>query len=156
MTPMNGSGSRGRSVGRKGESEVRAPTVDIATPTRPSVRKNPRQGRARVPGDANSAIARFAIVASPRTARRSSRCSRSPTYSLPAGHSRPHDERRGESLPAEGRNTAGTSINDENPAPPSTHCEKSGAQRFLKFAVWGSSVIVLSEAIKLGGSVVSG
>src|SRR4029079_13771568 len=26
------------------------------------------------------------------TARRSSRCSLSPTYSLPAGHSRPHDE----------------------------------------------------------------
>jgi hypothetical protein len=24
----------------------------------------------------------------------------------------------------EGRNTAGTSIDDENPAPPSTHCEK--------------------------------
>src|SRR6478752_2086630 len=74
--------------------------------------------------NANSAIARFAIVASPRTARRSSRCSRSPTYSLPAGHSRPHDERGGESLPAEGRNTAGTLINDENPAPPSIHCEK--------------------------------
>ena len=39
------------SVGRKGESEARAPTVDIATPTQPSVRENPRQGRARVPGD---------------------------------------------------------------------------------------------------------
>ena len=30
----------------------------------------------------------------------------------------------GESLPAEGRNYAGTSINNENPAPPSTHREK--------------------------------
>src|SRR3954471_2239279 len=30
---------------------TRAPTVDIATPTQPSVRENPRQGRARVPGD---------------------------------------------------------------------------------------------------------
>src|SRR6478752_5099015 len=74
--------------------------------------------------NANSAIARFAIVASPRTARRSLRCSRSPTYSLPAGHSRPHDEDGGESLPAEGRHSAGTWINDENPAPPSTDCEK--------------------------------
>src|SRR3954451_23466206 len=35
----------------KGKSETRAPTVDIATPTQPSVRENPRQGRARVPGD---------------------------------------------------------------------------------------------------------
>ena len=59
-----------------------------------------------------------------RTARRSLRCSRSPTYSLPAGHSRPHDEDGGESLPAEARNNAGTSINDENSAPTSTHCEK--------------------------------
>ena len=31
-------------MGRKGESEARVPTVDIATPTQPSVRKNPRQG----------------------------------------------------------------------------------------------------------------
>ena len=38
-------GSRGRSVGRKGESEARAPTVDIATPTQPSVLKNPCRGR---------------------------------------------------------------------------------------------------------------
>ena len=38
-------------VGRKGESEARATTVDITTPTQPSVRENPRQGRARVPGD---------------------------------------------------------------------------------------------------------
>jgi DNA invertase Pin-like site-specific DNA recombinase len=43
---------------------------------------------------------------------------------LPAGHSRPHDEYGAESLTAEGRNSAGTWINDENPAPPSTHCEK--------------------------------
>ena len=35
----------------EGESEAWAPTVDIATPTQPSVRENPRQGRARVPGN---------------------------------------------------------------------------------------------------------
>ena len=55
----------------------------------------------------------------------------------------------GESLPAEGRNYAGTSINNENPAPPSTHREKvtllRGSLNFIRpraellFRHWGES-----------------
>src|SRR6478752_2381640 len=86
--------------------------------------------------NANSAIARFAIVALPSTARRSSRCSRSPTCSLPAGHSRPDDEYGGESLPAEGRTTSGTRINHENLALPSNPLRASDvAQRFLSLKI---------------------
>jgi hypothetical protein len=120
----NGRRKPGRSVGRKGECEGRAPTVDIVRPTQP-VRKNPLQGRRvfRVM-KCQFAIARFTIVALPRTARRSSRCSRSPTYSLPAGHSRLDDEYGGESLPAEGRNSAGPPSTTKTWHRHQTHCER--------------------------------
>ena len=42
----------------------------------------------------------------------------------------------GESLPAEGRNYAGTSINNENPAPPSTHREKVTLLRGSLVITW--------------------
>ena len=89
------------------------------------VRENPRQGRARVPGDEMPIrLSQGSLSWHRQERRRFSHCSRSPTYSLPAGHSRPHDEDGGEASPAEGRNNAGTSINDENSAPTSTHYEK--------------------------------
>jgi hypothetical protein len=50
---------------------------------------------------------------------------------LPAGHSRPDDEYGGESLPAEGRTTAGTRINHGNLALPLNPLRASDvAQRF--------------------------
>ena len=90
--------------------------------------KNPHaKGRARVPGDEMPIRLshRFAIDGIAKNGAPGLRAARA-RQPIPC----PQDTRvrmkntGGESLPAEGRNYAGTSINNENPAPPSTHREK--------------------------------
>ena len=146
VMPTTGSNGRrkrsGRSVGRKeAESEARAPIVDIHDA---DATVGSGKIRAKVEHVFRVMKCQFGYRKGslswhrPRTARRSSRCSRSPTYSLPAGHSRPDDE-YGAASPRKVV-TARTRINDENLAPPSNPPRASDvAQRFLSFRISSNS-----------------
>src|SRR3954465_2294344 len=96
----------------KAKAKPRAPTVDIATPTQPSVRENPRQGRARVPSDEMPIrLSQGSLSWHCQEQRAGLRAARA-RQPIPC----PQDTRvrmtntGGESLPSEGRNTAGTLI----------------------------------------------
>ena len=128
VMPTTGSNGRRKQRafwGRKGESEARAPTVDIATPTQPSVRENPRQGRARVPGDEMPIRLSQGSLSWHRQERRAGLRTARARQPIPSPLStRVRMTKTGAGL-AEGRNNAGTSINDENSAPTSTQATRA-------------------------------
>ena len=100
----------------------------------PLRQKTRRQSGARVPcGErASSAIARFAIAASPRMARRCSRCLRSPICISPAADLRPHEGEWGQYGPVT------TAIQPENRARSETPTPSNRRARIKSARIRGS------------------
>ena len=104
-------GRRGRALGGEGESETGArshASVSVRA-TAASARCARRSSTSSASSNASSAIARCAIAASPRTARRCSRSWRSPISTSPAADLRPQREGGGFGAPRLSRQQANPS-----------------------------------------------